>query len=72
MTNGDNLNKSETCDINDDEEESYEVSNDLKNCKKQLSNFLTIIKDQREVLHRSVTLLKAYAKGDLFIFVLAF
>lgn len=59
------------CDINDDEEESYEISNDLKNCKKQLSSFLTIIKDQQEVLHRSVKLLRAYAKGDSFVFVLA-
>lgn len=68
LTNGDNLNNGETCDINDDEEDSYEISNDLKNCKKQLSSFLTVIKEQQEVLHRCVKLLRAYAKGNLLYF----
>ncbi len=48
----------------EDSEDSYEITNDLKVCKEQMLAFLSIIKNQRDVLRESVKLLKEYSRGN--------
>lgn len=57
------------CDVHE-EDDSYEISNDLKSCKQQMLTFLSIVKSQRETLQECIKLLKQYTKGVYLLYLL--
>lgn len=65
LTNSDTFEDKQTCKISeiDEDEDCQEISNELKTCKQQLISFLSIIKEQREVLRECIKRLKMYSKG---------